>query len=101
MVKIKFTHLFEPMLKAMDPIFDSIRQRFVDIERRVSAIESGSTIADAYRGTYLPGTRYKRGDLLTHRGGLWLCLEATADKPGATVAWRLIVKRGQEIGSDE
>jgi hypothetical protein len=55
-----------------------------------------ATIADAYRGLWTPGVDFKRGDLCTADGSLWMAQVDTTAKPGSDSAWRLIVKRGKD-----
>jgi hypothetical protein len=69
--------------------------RIADLERRVAEIGStqqNRTLADSYKGSYSPNTDYARGDWLTHRGAVWLCMQNTGEPPGSTSDWRLILK---------
>jgi len=50
-----------------------------------------------YRGVYVAGTGYAKGDAVTFGGSVWIAREATADKPGDGVTkWQLAVKAGRE-----
>jgi len=50
-----------------------------------------------YRGVWLDGTGYSRGDTVTWAGSLYHCNEPTIDKPGAgSAAWTLAAKRGAD-----
>lgn len=50
-----------------------------------------------YRGVYVEGKQYVRGDMVTWGGSLYHCNEPTGDKPGGTSkAWTLAVKRGAD-----
>lgn len=50
-----------------------------------------------YRGVYVEGREYDRGDTTTWGGSLYHCNEPTTDKPGGgSEAWTLAVKRGQD-----
>jgi len=71
--------------------------RIADLELQVAALraEKSATFADAYRGLWMPGA-FKRGDLVTADGSLWLALEDSKGKPGSDSAWRLVVKRGKD-----
>jgi len=64
------------------------------LAQRIEALESSGTksLADAYRGTYLAGTTYERGQMITHSGSLWLCMADTQSVPGDGVHWKLVVK---------
>jgi len=48
------------------------------------------------RGTYRVGVFYHKYSLVTAQGSYWMALQDTADKPGESKAWRLVVKRGRD-----
>jgi hypothetical protein len=53
--------------------------------------------ADSYKDVYDHAATYSQGDLVTDDGSLWLCkAQTTTDRPGRSMAWRLIVKRGKD-----
>ncbi len=74
------------------------KRRFLEIYEEISDLRAQTTrsLADAHRGTFETGQTYRRGDLLTHSGGLWLALADGTDKPGTSEQWRLIVKAGRD-----
>jgi len=50
-----------------------------------------------YKGVYVSGTPYLKGDSVTFGGSLWIAKEATKDKPGDGVThWQLAVKAGRD-----
>jgi len=50
-----------------------------------------------YRGVYVDGKTYERGDGVTYGGSEWHCNETTAIKPGdGSKGWTLKVKRGRD-----
>lgn len=49
-----------------------------------------------YRGVYVPGKHYDRGDCVTFGGSLWHANTATTIRPGDGPAWQLAVKRGRD-----
>lgn len=50
-----------------------------------------------YRGVYVAGTGYAKGDAVTFGGSLWIAKDATKDRPGdGATAWQLAVKRGDK-----
>lgn len=52
---------------------------------------------EIYRGVYLDGKTYERGDGVTWAGSEWHCNEATSTRPGdGSKAWTLKVKRGRD-----
>jgi hypothetical protein len=76
--------------------------RIVELENEVAALKRKSvaapdvvTLADCHVGVHRPGLEAKRGQLCTHHGGCWLCLNDTAGTPGESPDWKLIVKAGR------
>lgn len=50
-----------------------------------------------YRGVFVDGSTYTRGDTVTWAGSLWHCEDETAEKPGdGAKSWRLAAKRGRD-----
>jgi hypothetical protein len=54
-----------------------------------------------YRGVYLEGKTYERGDMVTHGGSIWHCNADTTTTPPSngshfTKDWTLAVKRGRD-----
>jgi integrin beta 3 len=47
-----------------------------------------------YRGVWREG-EYEQGDVVTWGGSAWHCNEKTAEKPGQSPHWRLMVKEGR------
>ena len=86
----------DPIMRAVGSVlkehFQAIANRLRGIDARLDSMPVN--LADIYRGTHKDGEIYRRGELLTHSGGLWLAMKDTAEKPGSTSDWRLIVKRG-------
>ncbi|MEG8007475.1 hypothetical protein U2444_14855, partial [Listeria monocytogenes] len=39
---------------------------------------------------------YNRGDLVTHKGAVWLAKSKTTERPGTGDAWKLVVKNGRD-----
>lgn len=76
---------------------DFVERAVRPLAEHVAALEQQQvkTLADSYKGTHLPG-HYERGSLVTHRGGLWLCVAAGDGTPGNSANWKLIVKGGRE-----
>lgn len=55
-----------------------------------------------YRGVWREENDYKRDEIMTHEGGVWLALrDSKGARPGdpEDPAWRLIVKRGERGSS--
>lgn len=64
---------------------------------RVKVAGSFTIPADIYRGVYVEGKTYERGDGVTWAGSEWHCHEPTTTKPGdGSKAWTLKVKRGRD-----
>jgi hypothetical protein len=51
---------------------------------------------DIYRGVFVEGRTYERGDGVTYGGSEWHCNETTTTKPGESKHWTLKVKRGRD-----
>ncbi len=52
---------------------------------------------DIYRGVFVEGKTYQRGDCTTWAGSEWHCNETTTNKPGdGSKAWTLKVKKGRD-----
>ncbi|MEI4482226.1 MULTISPECIES: hypothetical protein [unclassified Phyllobacterium] len=49
-----------------------------------------------YRGVFKEGETYEKGDTVTWGGSIWHCDQETTEKPDASKAWRLAVKRGRD-----
>jgi hypothetical protein len=63
-----------------------VESRFSDLKLR--------TFADIYRDIFRDGEFYRRGDVVTWGGSLWLAKVETRLKPGGGDDWKLIVKNG-------
>jgi hypothetical protein len=49
-----------------------------------------------YRGVYVPGRLYDRGDCVTLDGSIFHCNADTTTRPGSGGAWTLAVKHGRD-----
>lgn len=74
-----------------------------DIERRVAAAVEARfaeiqirTFADIYRDIFREGENYRRGEIVTWGGSLWLAKAATRARPGTNEEWKLVVKKGAD-----
>lgn len=66
-----------------------------EMERRLAALEERPTLK--YRGVYDGGVSdYAGGDMVTWKGQLWYCLQATKERPGECSAWKLMHKTGKQ-----
>lgn len=54
------------------------------------------TAIELYRGVWVEGKAYERGDRVTWGGSEWHCNEDTIAKPGDGKAWTLSVKKGRD-----
>lgn len=69
-------------------IAQEVEKRFADLQVR--------TFADVYQGVYEADKHYTRGVIVTWDGSLHLAQNDTAEKPGVSKDWKLIVKRGRD-----
>jgi hypothetical protein len=64
---------------------------------RVKELGTLTFPVEIYRGVYVDGQSYDRGDGVTWGGSEWHCNETTKTKPGdGSKAWTLKVKRGRD-----
>ena len=66
-----------------DVLAEALRQR----DERIAELES-RTLADSFKGSWLPSTRYRRGELVQKGNSLWMALDATTEQPGHSPSWR-------------
>lgn len=66
------------------------------IEALEKAMNEVKTRGFRYRGTYQRAVDdYRRGDVVTHSGSAWICLESAKGAPGDdSRTWQLMVKGG-------
>lgn len=81
----------ERLIRACTHLVDAVAH-INKIAARVDALERRPEVE--YVGAYAAGRSYKPGNLITLRGGLWLCKTKTALRPGASGDWLLICKSG-------
>ena len=66
-------------------------------EERVKDIGRVTFPVELYRGVFVSGRTFDRGDCVTWDGSEWHCNETTSEKPGTgSKAWTLKVKRGRD-----
>jgi hypothetical protein len=64
---------------------------------RVKAIGTVRFPVEIYRGVFVEGKTYERGDGVTWAGSEWHCNDTTTNKPGdGSKAWTLKVKKGRD-----
>jgi hypothetical protein len=66
------------------------------LEKRVEELAARPQVE--YRGIWSETETYKAGHFVTDRGSVWACRAqvVTGERPGASVAWQLAVKRGAD-----
>lgn len=58
---------------------------------------SAPTFDDSYKDIWKESAgEYKRGDIVTHKGSVWLAKSTTLERPGTGEGWKLIVKAGKD-----
>lgn len=81
--------------RAVKPLAARVRaleadnERLKQLEARVQESEARGI---GYEGVWQRAQSYRRGNLCTHRGSLWIALRATDDEPGKSNAWQLGAK---------
>lgn len=73
----------------MKALLSRIKELEQAVEDRLDLLEHKSM---RYHGVWRRETQHVEGDLVTHRGGLWYCKEATVSEPGKNSAWQLTAK---------
>ena len=74
------------------------REERLKLERRIETLEAtgGFNLADAWQGTFVNGREYRRGQVVTYAGSLWLAVADTTGQPSKSDGWKLVVKRGTD-----
>jgi len=84
------------ILETITRAFRGRDRRIADLEARIQALEQArppANLADSWRGIYDAANIYKRGELCTRSGSLWLSLEnGNVETPGKSPAWKMISK---------
>lgn len=92
----KFT---EALARAIAPVIrryvaDSMSETTAKLEARIVELEGQGV---RYCGVFQSAMAYKRGDLVTFDGSMWVALRnVVVEKPGASESWQLCVKRGRD-----
>lgn len=101
----------EPLQNGWDVVVDGVRALDVHPlgggEFAVKTILTGGqsavvkitlpTFESSYKDVWKESAgEYKRGDLVTHKGGVWMAKAATTERPGAGDGWKLVVKAGRD-----
>lgn len=67
-----------------------------DFNDRLAALETAENQM-RFMGTFQRAIDYRKNNLLTHDGSLWIALkDAPAGKPSASEDWQLVAKRGAD-----
>lgn len=93
----------EALMKSIAPVLrrwlsdqlEPLRTRIEELERRADDAEARGL---NYAGAWQRAATYKRGDVVTCGGSMWVAIQATepGQAPGETMAWQLAVKRGRD-----
>ena len=68
--------------------------KMTDGERYEMPVVLDGMLSD--EGVHRPGGQYVKGDCVTHGGSYWVAKKETAETPGKSEDWRLVVKRGRD-----
>ncbi|MGB3501861.1 MAG: hypothetical protein WBA44_09570 [Mesorhizobium sp.] len=84
-----------------DALIEGAR-RYIDealngFNARIKALETASHELK-FMGVHQRALDYRRNNLITHDGSLWIALKDTpSGKPGASDDWQLVAKRGADM----
>jgi hypothetical protein len=69
----------------------ALEERLASLEVRMK--ERPANLADYFKGPYIEGTLYRRGEMALRQGACWLSLTDQNDGlPGQSETWRMISK---------
>ena len=84
----------QAFVNALAPVIKNYVQRSLEpVTKRLDGLEERGSLE--YRGIFEDSTVYRKGDLVTRDGSLWIAKSPTHERPGASSDWQLCVKRGQ------
>ncbi|WP_406828696.1 hypothetical protein [Microbulbifer sp. ARAS458-1] len=83
--------LFDSVRELIDKRQKPLLKRIEDLESKLESIESKGL---DYCGTYQRALRYERGDVVTHKGSMWVHVYDSSCnyEPGSSPYWQLAVK---------
>jgi hypothetical protein len=84
------------LLKALSLyVREEILKAFEPLRERIDALEATGI---RYQGVYQKAQEYRRGDVCTHDGSMWVatCDIPSHQIPGNSSRWQLSVKRGAD-----
>jgi hypothetical protein len=88
------------IIAGIAPLFRDVRERVAALETRAGVPGPpgpAGTPGLEYRGVFLDGQAYDRGQIVTWAGSTWHANETTGTRPGdGAKAWTLMVKRGRD-----
>lgn len=92
------THILDAILPAVANQLVPMRKRIKELEKTVADLQAQKSfnLADVFKGVWMPGTTFARGSLAVWDGSLWLSLVDTEQKPGASVEWKMVTKKGRD-----
>lgn len=70
---------------------ESMRDLLAPISARLDALEADRS-EFKYTGIWKANHEYRKGNFVTHAGGMWHCNDATTETPGKCNSWTLAVK---------
>ena len=85
---------------ALKPLQEQIERQanlvdpLISLADRLDALEARQekSLADSFKGPWLPRAGYTRGALVQHQGSIWIALYDVEGKPGEAEGWRLLVR---------
>lgn len=91
--------LMDAILATMTSLRDRLTKRLDVLEQQmvVATAKQAAPKGVRWAGVYREQTPFSEGELVTHKGGLWLAIADTSARPGVSADWRLVVKSREAV----
>lgn len=76
----------------VDVVIEIVGMACDPLHRRIAELEGGGI---RYVGTWQRAQSYRKGDVTTFEGSMFIALNATVETPGKGGDWQLCVKQGR------
>lgn len=89
--------MIESMARVVNKVLEPMRADVKALGARVAALEAANA-EKAYFGVYDGDSGYRKHNMVTHGGSMWVALEdaPAGTRPGESDEWQLAVKKGRD-----